>query len=397
MWRSLTNWRILTTAVVVLTIFGVALWPAAIEVDVTQAQRGPLQVTIDEEGQTRVRERFQVSAPVAGRLQRIELEPGDPVVRGRTVLARINPAQPTLLDARMQAELAAAVESARAAEGQARAERARAAAALARAQSSLRRQQELADSGTISRDDLEVAQTALMTAEEALKAADFNVTRAEYDLQVARARLQQPSAAGRPIEIVSPIDGVVLKRMRESEAVVPAGEPLIEVGNFDRLEVIADLLSTDAVRVPPKARVLVEQWGGGRTLEGRVRLVEPSGFTKVSALGVEEQRVNVVIDFVDPGDAARALGDSYRVEVRIVVWEEPDVLKVPVGSLFRRGEEWAVFVIDGGRARTELVELGRRSASESQVTKGLEAGRPIVLHPPDTLRDGVRVTPRAAS
>jgi len=397
MWRSLRNWRILTTAVVVLTIFGVALWPAAIEVDVTQAQRGPLQVTIDEEGQTRVRERFQVSAPVAGRLQRIELEPGDPVMRGRTVLARINPAQPTLLDARMQAELTAAVESARAAEGQARAERARAAAALARAQSSLRRQQELADSGTISRDDLEVAQTALMTAEEAVKAAGFNVSRTEYDLQVARARLQQPSAAGRPVEIVSPIDGVVLKRMRESEAVVPAGEPLIEVGNFDRLEVIADLLSTDAVRVPPKARVLVEQWGGGRTLEGRVRLVEPSGFTKVSALGVEEQRVNVVIDFVDPGDAARALGDSYRVEVRIVVWEEPDVLKVPVGSLFRRGEEWAVFVIDGGYARTELVELGQRSASESQVTKGLEAGRPIVLHPPDTLRDGVRVTARAAS
>jgi len=229
MWRSLRNWRILTTAVVVLTIFGVALWPAAIEVDVTQAQRGPLQVTIDEEGQTRVRERFQVSAPVAGRLQRIELEPGDPVMRGHTVLARINPAQPTLLDARMQAELTAAVESARAAEGQARAERARAAAALARAQSSLRRQQELADSGTISRDDLEVAQTALMTAEEAVKAAGFNVSRTEYDLQVARARLQQPSAAGRPVEIVSPIDGVVLKRMRESEAVVPAGEPLIEV------------------------------------------------------------------------------------------------------------------------------------------------------------------------
>jgi HlyD family secretion protein len=387
MWRWLTNWRILATAVVVLTILGVALWPATVEVDVTQARRGPLQVTIDEEGQTRVRERFQVSAPVAGRLQRIELEPGDPVTRGRTVLARINPAQPTLLDARMQAELTAAVESARAAEGQARAERARAAAALARAQSSLRRQQELADSGTISRDDLEVAQTALMTTEEALKAADFNVRRAEYDLQVARSRLQQPSAAGRPIEIVSPIDGVVLKRMRESEAVVPAGEPLIEVGNFDRLEVIADLLSTDAVRVPPKARVLVEQWGGGRTLEGRVRLVEPSGFTKVSALGVEEQRVNVVIDFVDPGDAARALGDSYRV----------DVLKVPVGSLFRRGEEWAVFVIDGGRARTELVELGQRNASEAQVTNGVEAGRPIVLHPPDTLRDGVRVTVRAAS
>ncbi len=192
MWRWLTNWRILATALVVLVILGVALWPEAIEVDVTQPQRGPLQVTIDEEGQTRVRERFQVSAPVAGRLQRIELEPGDPVVRGRTVLARINPAQPTLLDTRMQAELTAAVESARAAEGQARAERARAAAASARAQSSLRRQQELADSGTISRDDLEVAQTTLKTAEEALRATDFNVSRAEYR---PAGRPSTPSAA----------------------------------------------------------------------------------------------------------------------------------------------------------------------------------------------------------
>jgi HlyD family secretion protein len=226
--------------------------------------------------------------------------------------------------------------------------------------------------------------------------ADFSVSRAEYDLQVARARIQQPGAGGRPIEIVSPIDGIVLKRLRESEAVVPAGEPLIEVGNFDHLEVVADLLSTDAVRVRPNARVLVEQWGGGRTLEGRVRRVEPSGFTKLSALGVEEQRVNIIIDFVDPAGAALALGDSYRVEVRIVVWDEPNVLKVPVGSLFRRGEEWAVFVIDDGRVRTEGVAVGQRSASEAQVTRGLEAGRPIVLHPPDTLRDGVRVTARVA-
>ena len=170
--------------------------------------------------------------------------------------------------------------------------------------------------------------------------------------------------------------------MRESEAVVPAGEPLIEVGNFNRLEVVADLLSTDAVRVPPKARVLVEQWGGGRTLEGRVRLVEPSGFTKVSALGVEEQRVNVVIDFVDPGDAARALGDSYRVEVRIVVWEEPDVLKVPAGSLFRRGEEWAVFVIDGGRARTAARGTGPAQRQRSAGDKGSRSRAPNRPSPP---------------
>ena len=401
MLRLFKSWRILATLLIVSIILGAALWPETVDVDIAHAERGPLQVTIDEEGETRVRDRFVVSAPVAGRLQRIELEPGDAVVRGETVLARITPAQATLIDVRTQAELTAAVDAARAAVGQARAERERTSAALARVQSLLRRQQELAAAGAISRDELEATQTALRTAEEALKAADFSVNRTEYDLQMARARLQQPGPGGAPggrvVEIVSPIDGVVLKRLRESESVVQAGEPLIEVGDPRRLEVAADLLSTDAVPVPPNARVLIEQWGGGRTLEGRVRRVEPSGFTKISALGVEEQRVNVIIDFVDPGTASQSLGDSYRVEVRIVVWEAPDVLTIPVGSLFRRGNDWAVFVIDAGRARTQLVELGQRNSTEAQVTKGLEAGQPVVLHPPDTLRDGVRVTERSPS
>jgi len=392
--RLFKYWRTLATLFVVVIILVFAMWPESVEIDIAQAARGPLQVTIDEEGETRVREKFVVSAPVAGRLQRIELEPGDPVVRGRTVLARLTPVQPTLLDARTQAELTAAVESARASVGQARAERERALAALTRAQSLLRRQEELAGGGVISRDELEATQASLKSAEEAVKAADFSVNRAEYELQLARARLQAPGSTGRTIEIVSPIDGVVLKRMRESESVVQPGEPLLEAGDPSRLEIVADLLSTDAVGVPAKARVLIEQWGGGRALEGRVRRVEPSGFMKVSALGVEEQRVNVIIDFVDPAAAAKALGDSYRVEVRIVSWEDPDVLKVPIGSLFRRGEEWAVFVIENGRVRTQVIELGARNATEAQVTKGLEAGQRIVLHPPDTLSDGVRVVER---
>ena len=289
------------------------------------------------------------------------------------------------------------MEAARAAVGQARAERERAAATLDRARSLLRRQQELTKAGTITRDELEATETALKAAEGALRAADFSVSRAEYDLQVARARLQQPTSGGRSIEIVSPIDGIVLKRIRESEAVVQAGEAIIEVGDPGELEVVADLLSTDAVRVPPHARVLIEQWGGGGTIEGRVRRVEPSGFTKISALGVEEQRVNVIIDFAGPPTASQALGDAYRVEVRIVVWEEPDVLKVPVGSLFRRGDSWAVFTIESGRARTQLVEIGQRNSTEAQLTSGLDAGQPVVLHPPDTLRDGVRIIERRAS
>lgn len=392
--RVLRNWRVLATALVVLAVLAVALWPQTLEVDAARVARGSLQVTIDEEGETRVRDRFVISAPVAGRVQRIELDAGDPVVRGRTVLARISPAQPTLLDPRAQAELTAAVEASRAAVGLARAEHDRAVTAHARAQAFFRRQEELAGAGAISRDELEAAQTSLRLAEEAVRAADFSIARAEYDLQMARARLQQPGAGGRTIEIVSPVDGSVLKRLRESETVVPAGEPLLEIGDLAHLEVIADLLSTDAVRVPPRARVLIERWGGGHTLEGRVRRVEPSGFTKISALGVEEQRVNVRIDFADPAAAAKSLGDAYRVEVRIVVSEQPDVLKVPVGSLFRKSEEWAVFTIDRDRVRTQVVEVGQRNAVEAQVVKGLAQDQRIVLHPPDTLTDGVHIRER---
>lgn len=392
--RWLKYWRVVATLLGVAVILGVALWPESVEVDVAHVERGPLQVTIDEEGETSVRDRFVVSAPVGGRVERIELEPGDPVSRGKTVLARIAPAPPTLLDPRAQAELRAGLEASQASVGVARAERERTAAALTRAQTSFRRQQELADAGAISRDELEGAETSRRQAEEALRASDFSIARAEYDVQMARARLQQPAAGGRPVEIVSPVDGVVLKRVRESEAVVAAGEPLVEVGNFDQLEIVADLLSTDAVRVPAHARVLVEQWGGARTLEGRVRRVEPSGFMKVSALGVEEQRVNVRIDFVDPEAAAKALGDGYRVEVRIVVWEEPDVLQVPIGSLFRRGDEWAVFAIDQNRVHTQMVGIGQRNATEAQIVEGLTAGQAIVLHPPDVLVDGTKIVPR---
>ena len=393
--RWLGNWRLLAAILVVLGILGVALWPEQIEVNVAAAQRGPLQVTIDEEGETRVRDRFVVSAPVTGRLERIELEPGDPVVRGKTVLARLTPAQPVLLDNRTQAELTAAVEASRAAIGAAIAERDRAAATLARAQSSLKRQLELQEAGAISREELETSQTGLKVAEEALKAANFAVSRAEFDLQMTRARLQQPGAGGRTITIVSPIDGIVLKRLHESEQVVPVGESLVEVGNPGAMEVVADFLSADAVRIPRNARVLLEQGDGGMPLEGRVRRVEPSGFMKVSALGVEEQRVNVLIDFVDAASATRSLGDNYRVEVHVVLSESPDVLKIPVGVLFRRGQDWTVFVAENGRVRSQRVELGQRNATEAQVVTGLEAGQEVVLHPPDGLQDAVRVTRRA--
>ena len=352
---------------------------------------GPMQVSIDEDGETRVRQRFVISAPVAGRVDRIELEPGDPVTREKTVVARMAPVSSSLLDPRTRAELNAAVEAARAAVGQAQAERERATAALERVRSSEARQRALFEGGAIPRDTLEAAQTEVQTAEEAARAAGFAVQGAEYQLQQARARLQTPQRSGAAIEIRSPIDGVVLKRFRESSAVVAPGEPLLEIGDARQIEIVADLLSTDAVRVAPGADVLIEQWGGGHTLRGRVRRVEPSGFMKVSALGVEEQRVNVIIDFADPS-AGRALGDGYRVEVRIITWQEANALTVPAGCLFRQHDGWAVFVVEDGIARLQPVQLGQRNQNVGQILSGISVGQTLVLHPPDTLTDGMRVT-----
>lgn len=386
--------RIIVAVLVIAGIAAVAMWPQAMAVDVAPVTRGAMQVTIDEDGETRVRQRFVVSAPVAGRLSRIELEPGDPVTRNATVLARIAPVQSALIDPRTRSELSAAVDAARAAVGQAQAERQRATTALERTRSTEARQRALFDAGAVPRDSLEAAETARRSAEEAVRAADFAVSGAEYQLQVARARLQAPQSGGASVPITAPIDGTVLKRYHESAAVVAPGEPLIEIGDVRELEIVADLLSTDAVRVSPGAQVLIEQWGGGHALEGRVRRVEPSGFMKVSALGVEEQRVNVIIDFADPDAAGRALGDGYRVEVRIVVWREDDVLKVPTGSLFRQRDAWAVFVVDNDTARLQEVDIGQRNQAEAQVLNGLSAEQIVVLHPPDTLQDGAAVTLR---
>ena len=392
--RFLKNKRLIAGVVIVLGIVAMAMWPESIEVSAAKVDRGAMQVTLDEDGETRIRDKFIVSAPVAGRLQRIELEPGDPVVRRKTVVARLTTADAPLLDPRTRGELEAGVEAARAAVGQARAELERATAELARARQTLQRQQELMKAGAIAADNLDAAETAVTTAEEARKAAEFAVSRSEYEAQLARARLQAPAPAGRAIEVVAPVSGVILKRLRESESVVPVGEPLLEIGEPGRSEIVADFLSTDAVRIQPGAPVLIEGWGGNMPLNGRVRRIEPAGFMKVSALGVEEQRVNVLIDFDDPSTATR-LGDGYRVEVRVVVWRENDVVKVPVGALFRRGNDWASFIIDGEQVKLQPVELGQRNDVDAQVMKGLSPQQTVVLHPPDTLTDGARVRVRA--
>jgi HlyD family secretion protein len=388
----LTNRRVLISAAVIAVLLAVAFWPTPVPVEVATVTRGSLMLTIDEEGQTRVRDRYVVSAPVHGRVLRIELEPGDPVKRGEEV-ARVRAETPPLLDARSRAEAEAALESARAALGRARADEQRTRAALAQAERELRRARELAAAELATGQLVDTREAEERTAREAANAAAFAVQAAQAEVDRARARLDPGTAPpGRVVSVPAPVDGVVLKRLRQSESIVPAGEPLLEIADPQQLEIVSDLLSTDAVRVKPGDRVLVEQWGGAEVLEARVRRVEPSGFTKISALGVEEQRVNVVFDFVDPAAAWRQLGDAYRVEVRVVVWSADSVLKVPTGALFRVGESWAVYTVEDGRARQRLIEIDHQTGQDAEVTSGLSEGAQIVLHPPDILADGASVS-----
>jgi HlyD family secretion protein len=393
-WRRRVWW--IAGGVVLVALLGLALRPRAVAVETATVASGSLEVTLDEEGMTRVRERFLVSAPVAGRALRQPLEPGDPVVSGRTVLAVFQPADPLPLDARSRAEADAALVAAEAQLGRARALRAQVAGELEFARAESERHGELFEEGISSKERLDQAELQERTQRDALEAAAFAVRTAEGELQAARARLVQATAkpgAGGSISLLSPIDGVVLRRLRESEAVVPAGEPLVEVGDPRDLEIVADYLSSDAVRISPGDRARVARWGGD-VLEAVVQRVEPAGFTKISALGVEEQRVNVVLDLVAPPQ--QALGDGYRVETEVIVWSEDEVLQVPVSGIFRAGSQaadWSVYVVDDDVARLRTVRLGQRNDQAAQVLEGLAAGDEVILHAGDDVEDGTRVAP----
>ena len=389
--------RLLKIAATLIVLVAIGYWafrPAAVPADFATVERGPLQVTVNEEGRTRVRDRFVVSAPLPGRMRRIELEPGDPVVARKTVVARFEPSAPALLDVRMRAELEARVNAADAALGGARAERERMRAERAFAESELKRAKQLLGEKVISSREFEVAERQAQTVERAVQSADFAVRTAEFQLQQARASLTPSRSGGATIPLYSPVNGVILRRLQESEAVVPTGQPLLEIGNVGDLEIVSDLLSSAAVRVRAGQPVLIEQWGGDTALKGRVRRVEPSGFTKISALGVEEQRVNTIVDFEDPADRRPAIGDGYRVEVRIIVSSRENVLKVPVSSLVRHGADWALYVVENGRAARRVVQVGERNGLEGEVTGGLSGGERIIVYPSDAIVDGVKVTAR---
>lgn len=386
--------------VALLLVLLVLFSPQSVSVDFDVVERGPIRVTVSDEGETRVRDVFVISASVAGLMRRVELETGDRVIANETVIARLEPSVPMFLDQRAEAEANAAVDAANAARSFAVAQLRRAEAERDFAQSEFKRLSALASQQSISRNDLDSAERRAKTAIAAVAEARAALKMRESELEQARARLLNPAQAKRAAQdcecvlVRSPISGSVLRVLQKSEAIVSAGMPILEIGDPSNLEIKVELLSEDAVRVKPGQRALIEAWGGDQPLNGVVERVEPYGFTKVSALGIEEQRVNAIIDIDSPLEEWQSLGHGYRVEPRIVVWESEDELRVPLSALFREGGRWAVFVDDDGTAELRFVEVGREDGRHAQILKGLSAGERIVLHPNDRIADGTRIEAR---
>jgi len=394
-WRQ----RILLLLLLLLAASAIywAFLPRPVPVETSKVTRGPLRVTVDEEGKTRLRDRFVVSAPVAGYAKRVALEVGDPVKRGQ-VLAELEPMRTESLDPRSRATAEARVSSAEAALRAAEERVREAAAADEYAAARLERTRKLTEAGLTPRDTLEQVESEAKRARAAKGSAEEVADSARHEVEGAKAALTRggESRGGRSekVAVRSPVRGKVLAVRHESEGVVPAGAPLLEVGDPGRLEVEVDVLSTDAVRIRPATPVRFERWGGDVPLEGKVRRVEPVGFTKVSALGVEEQRVLVIVDITSPKEVWEGIGDGYRLEASFILWEEKDVLQVPAGALFRTGDRFAVYVLEKGRAKARPVEAGKRNGLAAQVLSGLSEGETVILHPGDTVSDGKKVRPR---
>ena len=386
-------------AVAVLAVVGliVVAWiPNPVEVEVATVTRGPLVVTVNEDGRTRVKDRYLVSAPITGNLARLDLEAGDTIEEGQ-ILARLVPLPPPLLDSRTRAEAKARVDSAVAARRQAQAAVNRARFQRDFAKQESERALAVVKQGGLARSDADRAVSTYHGSEEDLRSAEFGGRVAEHQLTLAQTALMQLTGKveeGEQLDIISPVAGQILKVFQESEGVAPGGTAIVEVGDPAALEVVVDVLSQDATRIPAGAKTTIERWGGKNSLLGHVRVVEPSAFTKLSALGVEEQRVNVIIDMDDDRELWSSLGDGYRVEARISVWEGEDVLKVPASAVFRSDEAWATFVVEEGTAVVRTVELGETNGLETEVLSGLEEGDAVIAYPSDSVRDGVSVKAR---
>ncbi len=388
--------RIVSLAIVILIIAGAAwaLWPRPVVVETAVAERRELVVSIEQEGLARVRELFRVSAPIAGRMIRVTMHAGDPVSLGQTI-ATIEPAGPGLLDDRSRRIAEASVEAANAGVSLAEAGLAQAEAQNAYAQSDMKRKSALAGRGLVSTQIEEQATLAAATAQKNVEVARATLSMREQDLERARAALIEGTgtvATGGSCcaTVRSPVAGQVLAVLTESEQVVQPGTPLLELGEPTNLEIAVDVLSTDAVRINPRDSATIEAWGG-EPLRAEVASISPAAFTKVSALGIEEQRTEVVLNLRDPPQKWSRLGHGFRVIARIVVWRDPAALSVPIGALFRQGGDWALYLVQDGRARLRRVTIGQRNGAFAQVVAGLEGGEVLIIHSPDTVQDGTPV------
>jgi HlyD family secretion protein len=382
----------------ILVALAWALWPKPVAVEIARFQRGPFLVTVDEEGKTRIKDVYTVSAPITGKLVRLALEAGDTVQKDKTAVSIIEPTAPAFLDVRTMRDLQAQIEAGRALVGLAEAEVRQAAAELQFAQSELERAQTLMRSKTISDRALERARIDADLRQAALARAQAGLEARRRELEAAQARLTGPEEAAKGevpagccVTVHAPVSGRVLRVIQESERVVLAGTPLIEIGDPAQLEIVVELLSADAVKVREGAMATIEGWGG-TPLAARVTRIEPSGFTKISALGIEEQRVRTILRLESGGEAADRLGHEFRVFARILVYEAPDALRMPISALFRRRDQWSVYTVERGRARSVPIEIGQRNASFAEVLSGLSEGAAVILHPSDRVADGVRVT-----
>ena len=374
--------------------------------DMGKAATGPMLVTIDEEAKTRVRDAYIISAPVSGRLLRVEVEPGDEVEATLSVVARMLPANPDILNVRAEEQAEAAVRGAMAALELSNAEARKAAADFSLAEAELQRTRQLFQSNTVAQARVDRDERSWRIAQAALETSKASVAMRQAELDNANALLmsfsdsQKMAMSTNPhpresIPLTAPISGQILQVMQESETTLVAGAPILEIGDITNdLEVVAELLSTDAVQIAAGDRVIIEKWGGGDELHGVVERVEPWGFTKFSALGVEEQRVNTIIRFSDLTQDPQMLGHGYRVEARIVVWEDENALTIPASALFRENDQWAVFEVRGGRARLTQVDVSQNNGIEAAITNGLEDGATLILYPGSELTEGARVTAR---
>lgn len=396
-------WRKFAWILTGLLLGAALIWaflPQPVPVDLAPVQRGLLRVTIDEEGKTRIRQKYVLSAPLMGQMRRIELRPGDRVLRGQTLIAVIDPVDPALLDARTRSEAEARVKAATASRDLAETRLRAAKKSLDLASRNFQRAKRLLPMRSIAREEYDLLESREFTAKEDVRSAEQSLQVAVFELELARAALLRtrptptPESENGHFEIRSPIEGKVLRVHQESSIVVTPGMKLVEVGDPTDLEVEVEVLSHDAVKIPPHAQAFLEHWGGPQPLLARVRLVEPAAFLKISALGVEEQRVNVILDLLDPVHKRPTLGDAYRVEARIVLWEGQNVLKVPSGALFRQDGGWAVFAVRHHRALLCPLQIGWSNGLETEVLAGLDETDQVIVHPGDRVLHGVAIRPR---